>query len=225
MRRVWWPVSIVTGLLLLLTYFFVQSKSPDLALRARMQEAMQAMQLHDTELTRDVLLARAGLLAHYDALPRTGKRLAQALATLRTESATVSGPAATEMRQHVEALTTALHQKLTLVTYFTSDNALLRNSVIYLTYTGQTLGARVATEPAVSAALAALSHAMLRFIHTPDVSSGQEAEAAIQRLALLPESQSGLHALVAHGRLIIDVLPQVDAEVRQIIARSHGGPG
>ena len=70
MRRVWLPVSIVTGLLLLLTYLFVQSKSPDLALRARMQEAMQAMQLHDTELTRDVLLARAGLV-----LPENPKQL------------------------------------------------------------------------------------------------------------------------------------------------------
>jgi PAS domain S-box-containing protein len=218
MRRVWLPVVIITGLLLLLTYFFVQSRSPDLALRARMQEAMQAMQLHDTELTRDVLLARAGLLAHYDALPRTGKRLAQALATLRAESATVSGPAATEMRQHVEALTTALHQKMTLVAYFTSDNALLRNSVMYLTYTGQTLGTRDDANPAVAVALAALSHVMLRFIHTPEVSSGQEAEAAIQRLAHLAVPQSDLHALVAHGRLIVEMLPQVDAQVRQIIA-------
>jgi hypothetical protein len=40
------------------------------------------------------------------------------------------------MRQHVEALTAVLRQKLTLVEYFTSDNALLQNSVMYLTYTG-----------------------------------------------------------------------------------------
>src|SRR5262245_58221319 len=112
MRRVWLPVSIVAGLLLLLTYFFVQSRSPDLELRARMQDAVQTLQLHDTELTRDVLLARAGLLSNYDSLPRTGQRLAQALGTLRNESATVAGPAATEMRQHVEALTAALQQKM-----------------------------------------------------------------------------------------------------------------
>ena len=147
MSRVWKPVSIVASLLLLLTYLLIQSRSPDLALRARMQEAMQAMQLHDTELTRDVLLARAGLLPNYDSLPRTGQSCPGLLATLRTESATVSGHAAQEMRQHVEALTTALHQKLTLVEYFTSDNALLRNSLMYLTYTGQTLGARVEAEP------------------------------------------------------------------------------
>jgi hypothetical protein len=129
MRGVWKPLSIVAGLLLLLTYLLIQSMSPDLALRARMQEALQMLQLHDTELTRDVLLARAGLLPNYDSLPRTGQDLSRDLATLRAESAMVSGPAAQSMHKHVEALTAALYQKLILVEYFTSDNALLRNSL------------------------------------------------------------------------------------------------
>jgi PAS domain S-box-containing protein len=218
MRRVWLPVSIVAGLLLLLTYCFLQSQSPALGLRARIQEAVHTLQLHDAELTRDVLLARAGRLAHYDALPRTGQRLVQALGALRAASATVAGPAAPAIRQHVEALTEALHQKITLVTYFTSDNALLRNSVLYLTYTGQTLGTHIGADPAVTADLAAFSHAMLRFMHLPDASSGHEAEAALQRLAHHAMAQSRLHALVGHGRLIFEILPQVDRHVQQIIA-------
>ena len=66
MVRLWKPLSIVAGLLLFLTYLLIQSRNPDLARRARMQEALQNLQLHDTELTRDVLLARAGLLPNYD---------------------------------------------------------------------------------------------------------------------------------------------------------------
>ena len=77
MVRLWKPLSIVAGLLLLLTYLLIQSRSPDLARRARMQEALQNLQLHDTELTRDVLLARAGLLPNYDSLPRIGQQLSQ----------------------------------------------------------------------------------------------------------------------------------------------------
>ena len=179
MRRVWQPLAIVASLLLLLTYLLIRSKSPDLALRARMQDALQSIQLHDTELTRDILLARAGLLPHYDALPQTGQHLWRALEALRAESAMVAGPAAREMRQHVEALAAALRQKLTLVEYFTSDNALLQNSVMYLTYTGQTLGTRIAVEQAVAADIAALSHAMLRFMHTPEQGVGTEVEAAL----------------------------------------------
>ena len=91
MSNVWKPLSIVSSLLLLLTYLLIQSRSPDLALRARMQEALQILHLHDTELTRDVLLARAGLLPHYDSLPRTGQSLSRTLGTLRAESDTVSG--------------------------------------------------------------------------------------------------------------------------------------
>ena len=110
MRRVWQPLAIVGSLLVLLTYCLIQSRSLDLALRIRMQEAMQTMQLHDTELTRDVLLARAGLLPNYDSLPRTGQNLSRALELLRTESAKVSGHATQEMRQHVEALAAALYE-------------------------------------------------------------------------------------------------------------------
>jgi PAS domain S-box-containing protein len=217
MRNVWKPLAIVVSLLLLLTYLLLQSRSPDLAVGARMHEALQMLQLHDTELTRDVLLARAGLLPNYDALPRISQQLSQTVATLRTESAAGSGRAAQAMGAHVEALAAALHQKLTLVEYFTSDNALLRNSLTYITYTGQTLGTHVEAEPAVTAEIAALSHALLRFIHTPERSVGTEAEVALNRLASLPFLQQDLDALVAHGRLILEMLPRVDALLRQII--------
>jgi PAS domain S-box-containing protein len=218
MSNVWTSLSTVVGLLLLLTYLLIQSRSPDLALRARIQEALQTLQLHDTELTRDVLLARAGLLPHYDSLPRTGQSLSRTLATLRAESSRVSGQAAQDMSQHVEALAAALHQKLTLVEYLTSDNALLRNSLMYLTYAGQTLGPRIEAEPAVGADLAALSHVLLRFIHAPELSVGQELGAVLQRLSLTPLFPEDFHTLVAHGRLIMEVLPQVDTLLRQIIA-------
>jgi PAS domain S-box-containing protein len=218
MSNVWQPVSIVVSLLLLLTYLLLQSRSPDLALRTRLHEAMQTLHLHDTELTRDVLLARAGLLPHYDALPQTGQSLSRTVEALRAASATVSGQAAQAMGRHVEPLVAALHQKLTLVEHFTSDNAVLRNSLLYLTYTAQTLGGRGEAEPAVAADIAALSHALLRFIHTPELRVGKEVEAALNRLAHAALFPQDFNTLVAHGRLMVAVLPQVDTLVRQIIA-------
>src|SRR5262249_34865836 len=148
-----------------------------------LHEAIQTLQLHDTELTRDVLLARAGLLPHYDALPRTGQSLFRTVGTLRAESVALSGQAAQSMGRHVGALAAALHQKLTLVEYFKSDNAVLRNSMMYLTYGGQTLDARGEVEPAVAADIAALSHVLLRFTHTPELRVNQEVETALQRLS------------------------------------------
>ena len=69
----------------------------------------------------------------------------------------------------------------------------------------------------MAADIAALSHAMLRFMHTPEQGVGTEVEAALQRLSTVAVSQRDLQALVAHGRLIMEVLPQVDTLLRQII--------
>ena len=213
--KLWKPLSIVAGLLLLLTYLFIQSRSPDLARRARMQEALQNLQLHDTELTRDVLLARAGLLPNYDSLPRTGHQLSQIADALQADS---TGAAAQEMGTHAEALKAALQQKLTLVEYFKSDNALLQNSLRYFTHTGQNVGKQVNVERTVAAEIAAVSHVLLRFIHTSELAAGKEAAAALNRLSANPRLQPDLDTIVAHGRLIVNVLPHVDNLLRQIIA-------
>jgi PAS domain S-box-containing protein len=182
-----------------------------------MLEALQSLQLHDTELTRDVLLARAGRLPNYDSLPRIGEQLSRIVDTLRVESASVSGDAAIEMSRHADALTAALRQKLTLVEYFKSDNALLQNSLRYFTHTGQTLGKKVEAPRAMAGQIAALSHTMLQFIQTPELSAGKEAETALNRLSHSPGLHGDLDALVAHGRLIVEMLPGVDALLRRII--------
>ena len=218
MVKLWKPLSIVAGLLLLLTYLLIQSRNPDLARRARMQEALQNLQLHDTELTRDVLLARAGLLPNYDSLPQIGQQLSQIAAALRAESTTVSGAAAKEMGKHAEALTAALQQKLTLVEYFKSDNALLQNSLRYFTHTGQNIGKQFKAEQNVAAEIAAVSNVLVRFIHTSELGAGKEAEAALSRLSANPRKQPGLDTLIAHGWLIVEMLPRVDTLLRQIIA-------
>jgi hypothetical protein len=82
----WRSLPVVAGLLLLLTYLLIQSRSPDLALQARLHEALHAFELYDARLTRDVLLVRAGLLPHYDALVQASRGLSQALETLQQAS-------------------------------------------------------------------------------------------------------------------------------------------
>ena len=83
MRTIWPSVAIVAGLLGLLTYLLQESRSHDLSVRGRMQEAVQTLALHDAELTRDVLLARASLLPNYDALAQTSQALSQDSDVLR----------------------------------------------------------------------------------------------------------------------------------------------
>jgi PAS domain S-box-containing protein len=184
-----------------------------------MHEGLQTLALHDAELTRDVLLARAGLLANYDSLTETGRRLRATLEALRRHRAAASSAAAGELDPHVDALGAVLQEKLALVEYFKSDNALLRNSSTYFAHAGQALGQRLgAGGAAPGAEITALSQAMLRFMQAPEAEAEQEARRALERLARATPLAADAEALATHGRLIVDTLPQVDTVLRGIVA-------
>lgn len=227
MRALWKQIGIVAALLLLLTYLLLQSQPPDLALRARMHEALQSFALHDAELTRDVLLARAGLLPNYDSLGQVGKSLAEDLEELRAQSSTVLNAAdRTMLGQQVEALAAAAQKKSTLVDYFKSDNALLRNSFMYITHGRAPVGAKIETEQAVAQEIGRLSHSLLRFMQAQDSGVGDEIRAVLDRLAMLTRSDAEFQLLVMHGRFIVGKLPEVDSLMRQIISSetaAHAG--
>jgi PAS domain S-box-containing protein len=219
MKTLWKPLCIVTGLLLLLTYLLAQSRSPDLMLRARMQERLQTLALYDAEVTRDVLLARAGLLPNYDSLTQTAPKLRETIHALRQESAAVSSDAAREIGPHVDSLARILHEKLILVEYFKSDNALLRNSSTYFAHAGSMLGGGPGAEgPAPAAEITTLSQAMLRLMQSPEGTAGLEARRALDRLSRAPTLSAGGEALATHGQLIVEMLPEVDALLRDIVA-------
>jgi len=153
-----------------------QSRSADLTLRSRIHDALQRVQLHDTELTRDVLLARAGLLPNYDPLAETNRRLARAVAELQSLSATIAGDPGKQIGADTQTLAGALQEKVRLVEYFKSDNALLHNSLAYFIHTGQALSGQPGVDSRLATEIAALSQALLRLLHTPDLTAGKEIE-------------------------------------------------
>jgi len=114
-RTTWRPLAMVMGLLLLLTYLLFQSRTPAPIRDTHFHEALQNIALYDVQLTRDVLLARAGLLPHVDSLAQTSRALLQALATLQPGSTEPSRDVAMVLRQQVDMLTTVVEQKLRLV--------------------------------------------------------------------------------------------------------------
>jgi signal transduction histidine kinase len=216
--RVWKPLLVVAGLLLLLTYLLLQSKSSDPALRARMHDALHAFELYDAQLNRDVLLVRAGLLVHYDSLSQAIDGLYGALESLQWREEAVSRTAA-GIGQQIADLATAVRQKEILLEYFKADNALLQNSLMYFLHTSHALSTQTTlADGALAGTLGALSNAMFRFVQTPQRAVSSEIEAVLERLPTVLLSQQELHALAAHGRLIMEVLPQVDAMLQQLLA-------
>ena len=215
----WRRLLVVTGLLLLLTFLLLQSRSPDVGLRQRMYEALHVFEVHDAELNRDVLLARAGLLPHYDSLSEAIDGLYRALEDLESWNAAASEELAAAIGGHIAELSRAVREKETLVEYFKADNALLRNSLMYFLHTGHVLSTQTAVnDRAVAAAIGTLSNAMLRFVRTPQRAVSNEIKTALNQMTGVPMLQHDLHTLALHGHLIVDVLPEVDAMLRQLLA-------
>lgn len=215
MPAAWKPFLIVTSLLLVLTYLWMRSTSPELDRRNRMQETIRIIELRDTELMRDVLLARAGLLSNYDALTQSGQELNRLSHLLKEALKPAASDAAKVLGGSVDTLASAVQNKLVHVEYFKSDNALLRNSVMYFDLVGKTLHSR-----AKSGATARIGHlwqAMFSFMETPEPDLAQEIQLELDHLSKLQPLSGDYQALIAHGRLIVEVLPKLDALLREII--------
>ena len=182
MRTTWLPVVIVLGLLGLLTYLLLESRSHDLTVRGRMHEEIQTLELHDAELTRNVLLARAGLLSNYDAVAWTSEELSQDSDALRQETVTISDATAQALlEQRVAALATALQEKRSAVEDFKSDNAVLRNSLLYLTHTSEHRSGQREAEAAD--VWSRLSPRVLRYFQLSEPSVGEELQAVLDQLS------------------------------------------
>ena len=219
MTRISWKrLLVVAGLLLLLTFLLLSSRNPDAGLRERMYEALHAFEVHDAELNRDVLLARAGLLPHYDSLSEEMDGLHDALATWNRGTNGLRG-ARRRHRRHVANLSQAVRDKETLLEYFKADNALLRNSLTYFLHTGHILSTQTAAnDRAVASAIGTLSNAMLRFVRTPQRAVSGEIRTALNHMTSGPLFRRDLHTLALHGHLIVDVLPEVDDLMRDLLA-------
>jgi hypothetical protein len=205
----WHPLTIVTGLLLLLTYLLFQSRTPVPARDTHFHAALQDIALYDVQLTRDVLLARAGLLPHVDSLVQTSRALRHALATLHLGSVEPSGDLAIGLCQQVDLLTTVLEEKRRLVEYFTADNALLQNSLLYVLHAEQMLPMQTPAvgQTPVSTEVGRLSHALLRLLQSPQSAAGTELLDILDRLPRVSLLQQELDLLATHGRRIVELLP------------------
>jgi signal transduction histidine kinase len=211
---IWRLVPILACLLLVLTYLLVRGASPDPILHERILQALHALVLNDAALHRDMLRARAGLLPSYDPLVEADRGVREAIDTLRVAGDAPYGGSSAGIERHLAHLVAEATEQEALVETFKSDNALLQNSLAYFTHASRDLGRR----QTVAADVGTLVNAMLQFMRDPQREVAAEAAAALERLARLPGPQATeVDTLVAHGRLILSMLPGVDAIVSRVL--------
>jgi signal transduction histidine kinase/ActR/RegA family two-component response regulator len=216
-------VLVTGGLLLALTYLLVQGTTPDADRHERTFDALRMLTFNDAALQRDVLKARAGLLRNYDPLVASVQNLRRAVATLRADAQIPGSGMATEIALGVEGVAGAVADQEALVEAFKSRNALLHNSLTFLSHTARQFDASGnGPQNAVSTEVGALANAMLRFTSDRRVDSADDVLASLNRLAQLPleAPNPALNALVAHARMIVVTLPAVDDRVARVLASS-----
>jgi PAS domain S-box-containing protein len=203
-------------LLALLTWLLLRGIDTNASAYAETQRAFDDFALAEASIGRDVLRARAGLLGNYDVLAEAEEAMESAASRIRLHvEAENLDP------KPVEALAAAVGQYEDLIERFKTGNSLLQNS---LSYVGQ-----LSTDPAFGAlgdqfapSATALAAAVLRLARDSSPESAKSLQEHVNRFeAQAPTGGlegEAAHALLAHARLLSDLLPEVDQTLRALVA-------
>ena len=184
-----------------------------------LQEELRALDqavLADSELHRDVLSARAGMLRNYDPLVREERELRAAVELLRTKATD------TELTGAAERLAGLVGQEEEWMERFKSDNALLHNSLAYFELFSTSLTQHSGTlVPKISALNSAMLH--LTLDTSPAVATDVETRLeGISSDGLSATDADLARGLVTHGRMLLRLLPETDNALKSLFAVTSG---
>jgi signal transduction histidine kinase/CheY-like chemotaxis protein len=209
-------VTIVLLLIGLLIWLSFRAINTPAELFDRALTALDDFGTVENSLQRDVLTARTGMLRNYDPLVQRELKLAAALDQLQEVAAVDPGVATA-----VDSLAAAAARQEGLLESFKSDNALLQNSLAYFGLFSMRLSKSNDDEALVSA-VGALATAMMHLTLDTSSESARQVGDRLDNLAALapPSSSQPIQALLAHGRLLRDLLPTTDSVLRALLASS-----
>jgi signal transduction histidine kinase len=210
------PAAVaVPFLLLLLTWLLLSGLNLNSSLFDRELRALDDFAMIENALHRDVLTARAGLLRHYGSLVSEIGALHDALDRLRKAAA-----AHPEEKAAIDRLAALVDRQEELVEQFKSKNALLQNSLAYFGLFSARLATSDRSGPLVAAA-STLAAAMLHLTLNTSPATALAVEERLDEFATLrlpPGDAESVRALLAHGRMLHDLLPTTDAVLKSLFA-------
>jgi len=210
------PAAVaVPFLLLLLTWLLLSGLNLNSSLFDRQLRALDDFAMIENALHRDVLTARAGLLRHYDSLVSEMGALHDVLD--RLQKAAAADP---EEKAAIDRLAALVDRQEGLVEQFKSKNALLQNSLAYFGLFSARLATSDRSGPLVAAA-STLAAAMLHLTLNTSPATALAVEERLDEFATLrlpPGDAESVRALLAHGRMLHDLLPTTDAVLKSLFA-------
>ena len=206
----------VSFLLALLTWLLLNGLNMNSDRYDRQSQALADFTRFERGMNREVLTLRAGLSRNYDALVRIADAYYDALARLREAAGSDREEAAA-----IEVLAVRSRRQEELIEQFKSKNALLQNSFAYFGLFSASLS--LSEDKPMVAGTSALAAAMLQLtLHTDDAAA-REVQARLDALTHLqtsPEEIDSIRNILAHGQLLHDLLPAVDATLKALVAEA-----
>lgn len=209
-------------LLALLTWLLLRGIDTNAPAYAVTLRAFDDYALAEASLHRDVLQARAGLLRDYDTFTAAVQAMEIAVARLRSHAVTERLDTSS-----VDRLADAVGQQEELMERFKTSNALLQNSLSYVGLLS-TSPAFLAHDAQLAPATGALAAAILNLSRDMSYDALKLLQERIDQFAeRVPTSGPDAEvarAMLAHARLLYDLLPAVDETLKAFIAVPSAQP-
>ena len=213
--RVTLAMATVALSLLLVTWLSFSALNTNAERFDRALSTLDRLAATESELRRDVLSARAGLLRNYDPVVDEVDALDGELEQLRAVAAIDAATAAA-----IDRVATSLARQEELVELFKSDNALLQNSLAYFDRYSVRLTASNPSDP-IALAVCALAAGMLHLTLDTSTETAAKVQGLLDRVAGNSSSSGdpdSMRALLAHARLLLDLLPATDRTLKSLRA-------
>lgn len=200
-------------LLFLLTWLWLEGSTTEASSAETGLDALSDFTMAQSALHRDLLSARVGLLRNYDPLTKETGALREAVTRLQAAT-----PADPQLTGAIANLDTLVQSQERWTEQFKTQNAMLQNSLAYFTL----FSGRVEDTRGDAARRAtALATAMLRLTLDTSDSATKDVDAHLQEMSISRLSEqdvSATRALLAHAKLLRDLLPQTDAILKSLFS-------
>ncbi|MCP3397862.1 two-component system VirA-like sensor kinase [Bradyrhizobium sp. CCGB20] len=210
-------VACVAFVLALLTWLLLNGLNINSARYDSQLQALGDFSRFERGMTREVLTARAGLSRNYDALVHLVNAYDDALSRLRDTAGLDP-----EQTMAIDVLSARAGRQESLIERFKSRNALLQNSFAYFGLFSDKLAA--SDDRRLVTAASALAAAMLRLTLDTSDAAARQVEDRLEELAQLqtPRAETdSVRALLTHGQMLHDLLPDIDTILKTLVAESN----